>query len=351
VQLRQWMDSTGYYTDKLDFAKMERLYKKRLHIMNVLMHFYETFRGTDELSTRALRYHNGISPKGHGKKMYVTFDDNSETYDVATDREILATLLKNYREKVTDPLYVPEFYKTIDQQFDGDYQKYADYLYNKSRLMKSGKRIYVNKKSAKSDLGVEYGLDLTTVMGDIRTQVNLLNDSIDLLEHYLCAAKLRMEEEQPHYSDANFTLRLSYGQVREYQLGSWKSGYYTTAPSLYNKMLQGEKVEDYRVEPEMKTLLSAPDFAPYVDKKTGQMQLCFLTTNDITGGNSGSPIFDGKNQLIGLAFDGNWDSLSSDIFFDSKLARCIGVDIRFVLFMMDRWGHADRLLKEIRATR
>ena len=100
------MDSTGYYTDKLDFAKMERLYKKRLHIMNVLMHFYETFRGTDELSTRALRYHNGISPKGHGKKMYVTFDDNSETYDVATDREILATLLKNYREKVTDPLYV-----------------------------------------------------------------------------------------------------------------------------------------------------------------------------------------------------------------------------------------------------
>jgi hypothetical protein len=78
------------------------------------------------------------------------------------------------------------------------------------------------------------------------------------------------------------------------------------------------------------------------------MQLCFLTTNDITGGNSGSPMFDGKNRLIGLAFDGNWDSLSSDIFFDSQLARCIGVDIRYVLFMMDRWGHADRLLREVR---
>ena len=76
------------------------------------------------------------------------------------------------------------------------------------------------------------------------------------------------------------------------------------------------------------------------------MQLCFLTNNDITGGNSGSPMFNGKGELIGLAFDGNWDSLSSDINFDRNLARCIGVDIRFVLFMMDKWGHADRLIKE-----
>ena len=69
----------------------------------------------------------------------------------------------------------------------------------------------------------------------------------------------------------------------------------------------------------------------------------------ITGGNSGSPMFNGKGELIGLAFDGNWDSLSSDINFDRNLARCIGVDIRFVLYMMDKWGHADRLIKEINA--
>ena len=110
---------------------------------------------------------------------------------------------------------------------------------------------------------------------------------------------------------------------------------------MVKKMLTGDRVEDYRVEPEMITLL----------KEAGQMPLCFLTTNDITGGNSGSPMFDGQNRLIGLAFDGNWDSLSSDIFFDSDLARCIGVDIRYVLFMMDKWGHADRLLEELRASR
>ena len=106
---------------------------------------------------------------------------------------------------------------------------------------------------------------------------------------------------------------------------------------------------EYAAEPIMKELLSSKDFGMYTDKTTGKMQLCFLTNNDITGGNSGSPMFNGRGELIGLAFDGNWDSLSSDIHFDSRLARCIGVDIRYVLFMMDKWGHADRLLREINA--
>ena len=111
----------------------------------------------------------------------------------------------------------------------------------------------------------------------------------------------------------------------------------------------GDKMPDYYAEPIMKELLSATDFGKYQDKTTGKMQLCFLTNNDITGGNSGSPMFNGKGELIGLAFDGNWDSLSSDIYFEKNLARCIGVDIRYVLYMMDKWGHADRLLKEINA--
>ena len=97
----------------------------------------------------------------------------------------------------------------------------------------------------------------------------------------------------------------------------------------------------------MHELLSAKDFGRYTDRTTGKMQLCFLTNNDITGGNSGSPMFDGRGNLIGLAFDGNWDSLSGDIFFDTKLARCIGVDIRYVVYMIDKWGKQDRLLREM----
>ena len=339
AQLRHWMDSTGYYQDKLDFKLLERLYAKRLEVDKAAMYFAETFRRTDELSTRALFVHNGASPKGHGKRQHITITDNSDKWDYDTDREILGTLLKNYREKMTNPDYLPDFYKTIDERFGGDCQAYADALYAHSRLMKKGKRLYPNKKSFTKDLGVQYGLDLTTVRGDLGTAFQEISDSISAQEQLLCAAKLRMEEDLPHYSDANFTMRLSYGQVREYNLGGRPSGFRTTAPSLVAKMKRGEQIEDYKVEPEMLELM----------QQAGNLPLCFLTTNDITGGNSGSPMFDGQNRLIGLAFDGNWDSLSSDIFFDSELARCIGVDIRYVLFMMDRWGHADRLIKEINA--
>ena len=337
--LRQWQDSTGLFKDQLDFPQMEQLYTKRLKTSKAYMYFGETFGRTDELSRRAMFVHNGANPVGHGKRQHINIKDNSETWDYDTDRETLGTLLRNYREKVTDPAYLPAFYKTIDEKFGGDCQQYADYLYAKSRLMKKGKRLYPNKKSFYKDPGVKFGLDLTELYADIRKEFGVVRDSINLQERYLCAAKLRMEEDMPHYSDANFTMRLSYGQVKEYRLGNWHSGYRTTAPSMVAKMKKGDTIEDYKVQPEMIDLM----------QQAGDMPLCFLTTNDITGGNSGSPIFDGKNRLIGLAFDGNWDSLSSDIFFDSQLARCIGVDIRYVLFMMDKWGHADRLIKEINA--
>ena len=337
--LRQWQDSTGLFKDELDFPLLESLYAKRLEVVKALLYFGETFRRTDELSTRAMFVHNGAHPVGHGKRQHINIKENSETWDYDTDREILGTLLKNYREKTTNDKYLPEFYQTIDQKYGGDCQAYANDLYAKSRLMQKGKRLYPNKKSFLKDPGVKYGLDLTTVMGDLRKGFMQIEDSIADQERLICAAKLRMEEDLPHYSDANFTMRLSYGQVKEYRLGNWRSGYRTTAPSMVAKMKKGDSIEDYKVEPEMIDLM----------QQAGDMPLCFLTTNDITGGNSGSPMFDGKNRLIGLAFDGNWDSLSSDIFFDSQLARCIGVDIRYVLFMMDKWGHADRLIKEINA--
>ena len=110
---------------------------------------------------------------------------------------------------------------------------------------------------------------------------------------------------------------------------------------------KGQYNFEYYAEPVMHELLSAKDFGRYTDRTTGKMQLCFLTNNDITGGNSGSPMFDGRGNLIGLAFEGNWDSLSGDIFFDTKLARCIGVDIRYVVYMIDKWGKQDRLLREM----
>ena len=350
-KIRQWVDSTGYLKDKLDFDLLQRLYEKRFNAVRAETYFYETFSGRiSELTRRALRAHNGAAIQGKDgkpKSYYIEFKDNSDEWDYDTDREILAALLKNYREKV-EIKYQPDFYNVIDHDFKGDYEKFVEYLYKKSMLMKNNKKIYINKKSFKKDPAVVYGESVRSVLFDILDAID--NDTIDIQERYLCAAKLRMEEDMPNYSDANFTMRLSYGQVGEYLLAGKPSGYYTTAESIVEKMKQGEAgTIDYEAEPIMKELLSVKDFGKYTDKTTGKMHLCFLSNNDITGGNSGSPMFNGKGELIGLAFDGNWDSLSSDIFFDRQLARCIGVDIRYVLYMMESWGKADRLLKEINA--
>ena len=349
-RIQRWQDSTGYLKDKLDFDKMAKFYGDRLQDRRAFMYWIESFNRTNEFSTRAMQLNRMElkGPENKPKKQYIEFRDNSDEWDEALDREVFAALLKNYKENV-DAKYLPAFYKTIRTKYADNYTAYVDDLYKKSQIMKKGKKIYVNKKSYKKDPGVQFGLDLTESLADMRANLLQTYDSLELQERYLCAAKLRMEEDLPHYSDANFTMRLSYGQVGGFELGGQPSGYYTTAESIVEKMKKADENFEYFAEPVMHELLSAKDFGPYTDKTTGKMQLCFLTNNDITGGNSGSPMFDGKGQLIGLAFDGNWDSLSSDINFDARLARCIGVDIRYVLFMMDKWGHADRLLKEIDA--
>lgn len=349
--IRQYQDKTGYLKGKLDFDKMAKLYGERFDRMRAFYYWSETFRGTCELATRALKYCNGMEAKGSEKdstKMYNEFEDNSDSWDEALDKEVFSALLQNYREHV-DKKYLPSFYATIDKKFKGNCTAYVNYLYKKSILMKKGAKIYFNKKNTAKDPGIQLGLSLVNYLADQREALGALSDSIELQEKYLCAAKLRMEEDMPHYSDANMTMRLSYGRVGGFTMNGSPSGYYTTAESMVKKMEQGKTFTDYYAEPIMSELLSAKDFGQYQDKTTGKMQLCFLTNNDITGGNSGSPMFNGKGELIGLAFDGNWDSLSSDIYFEKNLARCIGVDIRYVLFMMDKWGHADRLLKEINA--
>ncbi len=188
---------------------------------------------------------------------------------------------------------------------------------------------------------------IAPLFGAIREDVRDYQRRISEQEQLLTAAILRMEEDKPQYSDANFTLRLTYGQVGEYLLAGQPSGYYTDAESMVAKMKQGDVIDDYKAEPELLKLMSQKSFGKYADKQTKKMQLCFLTNNDITGGNSGSPVFGDKGQLLGLAFDGNWDSLANDIYFDATLGRTICVDSRYMLYLIDKWGGAKNLVKEI----
>ena len=159
------------------------------------------------------------------------------------------------------------------------------------------------------------------------------------------AALLEWNKGKASYPDANFTMRLTYGSVKPY---SPKDGvsywYWTTA----NGILQKEDPSNYefRVPEKVHDLIVNKDFGRWADKD-GQLHTCFLSNNDITGGNSGSPVLDADGNLIGLAFDGNWESMSSDVCFEPDLQRCINVDIRYVLWMVEKWGEAPNIIKEL----
>ena len=351
AKIQRWLDEKKEKDPSVDvdFAKLSRLYQESNEPALVQAYWRESFWKVSELIQRAFDITRGaIEPQGpenDPKGQYILFKDNSNDWNLALDKEMTAAMLKNYAEHVPAQ-YLPEAYNEIKTKFGNNYKKYVDWLYSKSMLLVKGHKFYNDEKTLE-DPGILLGVQLVMVYQKVLADYATKEDAIANEEKKLCEAKVQMEMDMPHYSDANFTMRLSYGQVGGYMLGGFDSNYYTAAESIVEKMKKGKKLEDYKVEPVMMELMSAKDFGRYADKTTGKMQLCFLTNNDITGGNSGSPMFDGKGRLIGLAFDGNWDSLSSDINFDRKLARCIGVDIRYVLYLMDKWGHADRLLNEI----
>ena len=349
-RIQQYADSMNI---PLNLEKLKRYYKINSAATRAMTYFAESFgrRSQNELAIRAMKYYKGMEvkgPKDKPKKQYVEFADNSDSWDKALDSEALAALIENYRKEIGDSAYLPSFYQTIDKKFGGDCTRYVNEMYDNSILMKSGMKLKVRTtKKMERDLGMQFGLSLVDALADIRLTIDSISDSIDVQERMLCKAKVRMEQDMPHYSDANFTMRLSYGQIGGYRINGYDSGYYTTAQSMVQKMEKADSIEEYFAEPVFKQLLEKNDFGIYTDKVSKTLNLCFLSNNDITGGNSGSPVIDSDGKLIGLAFDGNWDSLSADIYYDAPLARCINVDIRYILYIMKHWAKADRLLKEM----
>ena len=271
-------------------------------------------------------------------------------YDAKLDEATMIALLRNYRKQVPDKNYLPECYNTIDSLYEGDEAAYARDVFARTICLDPSAvdKVLADSTLRDTDLGLLYADGIPTKFQEISGSCRDASTIIDYNEHLLTQALLEMDQENPHYSDANFTMRLSYGYIQDYTAGGTHYQYYTNAQSLLDKAAKQGEIEDYKLEDDIISLLQKGDWGRYADKTTGDMHLCFLSNNDITGGNSGSPMFNGKGELLGLAFDGNWEAMSGDISFDSNLQRCIGVDVRFVLFVIDKWGKAKKLIKELK---
>ena len=270
-------------------------------------------------------------------------------YNEPLERKIAAAMLDFYRKNAK-----PENYLNITG-FDFatmDIQEYVDWLFDNS-IFSSREKFNaagdIPVGAVAADPAYAYYNALMDVYMKVLPVQRKWAPQISEGSRKFAAGLLEWEKGKPSYPDANSTMRLSYGTVKAYSPADGiLYRYYTTL----NGVMEKEDPENYefKVPAKLKELWNARDFGQYAGPD-GMVPTCFLTTNDITGGNSGSPVLDADGCLIGLAFDGNWESMSSDVMFEPDLQRCICVDIRYVLFLMDKLGGAGHLLKEMNFVR
>ena len=284
-----------------------------------------------------------------GKKLVKAFEGMyNKDYDKEVDRAVAKAMLPALAKALTTE-ELPAFYQTITEEYKGDYDAYVDDLFDRSifssreSLDKFLKK--PTKKAIERDPATAYTRAGIQALQETNKALTNANKGIDLLHKAYVRGLNEMKLPVPSYPDANFTIRLTYGNVKSYNP---KDGvhykYFTTTDGILEK--EDPENPEFVVPAKLKELIQKKDFGRYA-MADGTMPVCFLTTNDITGGNSGSPVIDGEGNLIGCAFDGNWESLSGDINFDNNLQRCIALDIRYMLFILDKLGGCQHLINEM----
>lgn len=333
---------------------LEKGYTSSSEYKKISTYLGEAFLSGAEI-VKLARMIQSVDVKGSTpEEIDIFLEDNIKSffkdYDASLDRKVLAAMMKIVKERVPAE-NLPDIYKKVDKKYKGDYEKYAADVFKKTSILSYdniASMLKDPKKYAKLKKDPAAELSLSVLISLFELQ-QLTGDSyydIAKGERLYFAGLKEMHPEKAFASDANFTMRVSYGSIGGYRPydAAWYD-YYTTQKGIFEK--ENPESDEFWVQPEILNLIRSKDFGQYANKD-GELQLCFLSNNDITGGNSGSPVFDKNARLIGLAFDGNWEAMSGDIAFEPDLQRTISVDIRYVLYMIDKWGKCPRLIEELK---
>ena len=338
--------------------KIDAIIEKSTPTLRQLYYTNEALRGAIEFGStylimdnikKALEEKNDSLLQASKKQLENAYDGiHNKDYDHEVDRAVAKAILPALA-KALNADELPSFYQTINGEFKGDYNAYVDNIYDNS-ILSNRKNLdkFLAKPTVKAiekDPATAYSRSKNEKLQELGKQYMELESGMELLHKAYIRGLGEMKQPVPSYPDANFTMRLTYGNVKSYSpRDAVHYDYYTTTDGILEK--ENPEDREFVVPAKLKELIQKKDFGRYA-MADGTMPVCFLTTNDITGGNSGSPVINGEGQLIGTAFDGNWESLSGDINFNNDLQRCIALDIRYVLFILDKLGNCSHLIKEM----
>ncbi|WP_168194066.1 S46 family peptidase [Pontibacter sp. SGAir0037] len=297
----------------------------------------------------ALKSGNEAAAKKAADDIKARAEAHFKDYNAATDKKVFAALLQYYYEDIAKDQQ-PEAFKNLVKKYNGNFQKLADHVYNNSFVVAQQKlnQFLANptQKQLENDPAFQVVQPIIeNYTANIAPKIAESNAKLNTANRLYVAGLREQQPDRVFYPDANSTLRLSYGNVKNYKpYDGVTYNYYTTLEGIMQK--EDPNNEEFVVPAKLKQLYQAKDFGRYATKD-GQLITNFITDNDITGGNSGSPVINGRGELIGLAFDGNWEAMTGDLVYDPDYKRCINMSSNYLLFMIDKYAGATNLINEM----
>jgi hypothetical protein len=243
----------------------------------------------------------------------------------------------------------PPILDSISKKFNNNYKAFVEDVYARSIFASADKFFaFLDKPNVallENDPAMEVcGSFIQHFTSNYRPKIDEIQSRIAKGNRAFVAGLREMMPEKKFYPNANSTMRLTYGQVKDYDpRDGVEYNEYTTLKGVVEK--EDASNPEFFVPAGLKELYKKKDYGIYGEKD--ELHTCFISTNDITGGNSGSPVINGKGELVGCAFDGNWEAMSGDIFFEDQVQRTISADIRYILFLIDKLGGAGNIVDEM----